>query len=225
MSGILLIDEQPLVRAGIKRLLQDETETKVVAESSGGNEGIEKLRVHRPEIVIMDIGTEDYSVFDIVRRMLLLDSFVKIIILTTTQDSSFPARVLKLGASACLSKRCSANDLYSAIRAVKAGKRFVSTRVAQQMLQGRNLHQPNSPFLGLSNRELQIMYMFCRAMDVQDISARLYLSPKTISTYRYRIFAKLGVRGDVELTHLAMRYGMLEGEYHLPVAKQQARAC
>lgn len=222
MRRLLLVDEQPLVRAGIKRLLQDEGDTEVVAESSDGQECIEKLRHYKPDIVIMDIGADDYSVFDVVRRMLLIDSQVKIIVLATTVDTSFPARVLKLGVSACLSKCCSANELYSALKAVKAGKRYVSTKVAQKMLQGKNTHQCNSPFLKLSNRELQIMYMFVRAMDVHDISARLYLSPKTVSTYRYRIFAKLGVRGDVELTHLAMRYDMLEGEYMLPVTQRKA---
>jgi two-component system invasion response regulator UvrY len=222
MPRLLLVDEQALVRAGIKRLLQDEADTEVVAESSGSQECIEKLRAYEPDMVIMDIGAEDLGVFDVVRRMLAIDSNVKLIVLTTTLDASFPTRILKLGASACLSKRCSANDLYSAIKAVKAGQRYVSTKVAQQMLQGKNKHWCNSPFLKLSNRELQIMYMFTRAMDVHDISARLYLSPKTISTYRYRIFAKLGVRGDVELTHLAMRYGMLEGQYILPVAHQEA---
>lgn len=222
MPGFLLIDEQALVRQAIKRLLQNEIDTEIVAESGGGNDCIEKLRIYRPDIVIMDIGAEDYSVFDIVRRMLLIDSKIKIIVINTTVDASFPARLLKLGVSACLSKRCSANDLYSAIRALVAGQRFISTRVAQQMLESKNSRQIESPFLNLSNREMQIMYMFVRAMDIKDISTRLYLSPKTISTYRYRIFSKLGVRGDVELTHLAMRYGMIEAEYILPFEQRQA---
>lgn len=222
MRRLLLVDEQALVRAGIKRLLEDEAGTEVVAEFNDSQECIEELRRYKPDIVIMDIGAEDYNIFDVVRRILLIDSQIKIIVLTTAVDTSFPARLLKIGVSACMSKRCSANDLYSALKAVNAGKRYVSTKVAQQMLQGKNVHQCSSPFLKLSNRELQIMYMFVRAMDIHDISARLFLSPKTVSTYRYRIFSKLGVRGDVELTHLAMRYEMLEGEYLLPVTQQKA---
>lgn len=222
MRRLLLIDEQPLVRASIRRLLEDEGKTEIIAESSDGQEGIEKLRHYKPDMVIMDICAEDYGIFDVVRRMLLVDRNVKIIVLATNEDTSLPARLLKIGVSACLSKRCSTNELYSALKAVRAGQRYVSTKIAQQMLEGKNTHQHSSPFLKLSNRELQIMYMFVRAKDVQDISARLYLSPKTVSTYRYRIFSKLGVRGDVELTHLAMRYDMLDGEYMLPMMQQKA---
>lgn len=218
MSGILLVSEQTLVRASIKRVLRDITDTEVVAETASGQDGIEKLRVCKADMVIMDIGAEEFGVFDLVRRMQMIDSNIKIIIITAIPDAAMSSRVLKMGASACLSKQCSANELDAAIKSLNAGQRYISSKVAEQMLQAREPHQAESPFLNLSNRELQIMYMFTRAMSVGEISERLYLSPKTISTYRYRIFAKLGVRGDVELTHLAMRYGMIEGEY-LPMTE------
>ena len=225
MESLLLIDEHALVRAGIRRLLEDvedEAGTEIVAESNSGHDGIAKLREHKPDIVVMDIGLEGYSVFDVIRRMLLIDNKVKIIILTATFDASFPTRVLKLGVSACISKTCPSNDLYSALKAVRANKRFVSMNVVQKILQDKSMQLHHSPFLKLSNRELQITYLFMRAMDVHDISARLYLSPKTVSTYRYKIFSKLGVRGDVELMHLAMRHEMFEAEHLLPMTYQKA---
>ncbi|MDT8403161.1 response regulator transcription factor [Sulfuriflexus sp.] len=129
MSRVLLVDEQPLVRVAIKRLLQDEGGTELVAECSSGREAIEQLRHCRPEMVIMDMGIEVLGVFDIVRHMRTIDPQPGIIILTTTLDASFPRRIIKLGVSACLSKSCSAHEFYKAIRAVQAGRHYIPEAV------------------------------------------------------------------------------------------------
>lgn len=210
MTNILLVDDYALVRAGIRRLLDDHDDYVVVAESGDGGDALKKARQHHPDVVIMDLGSADLSIFDITRRMNASNEKTRIIVLTSQLDEPFPSRILQAGASACLSKHCSINDLFSALKAVKAGKRYVSTDVARRMAENAMPYSNVSPFIQLSNRELQIMFMFVQGMKVQGISDKLCLSPKTVSTYRYRIFAKLGVRGDVEMTHMALRYGMLQ---------------
>jgi len=210
VSKILLVEEYSLVRAGIKRLLLDHEIISSVDEAVESSEALSKVRETKPDIVVMNLGSEHLSVFDVTRRMLASNKQLKIIVLTNQVDEPFPSRILQAGAMACLGKRSSVNDLFSAIKAVRVGKRYVSTDMAQCMAQQTTSTMHKSPFMSLSNRELQIMFMFVKGLKVQSIADKLCLSPKTVSTYRYRIFSKLDVRGDVEMTHMAMRYGVLE---------------
>jgi len=210
VSKILLIEEYNLVRAGIKRLLLDNEMVSGVDEAVEGSEALAKVRKTKPDIVIMNLGSEHLSVFDITRRMLAGNKQLKIIVLTNQVDTAFPSRILQIGAMACLGRKSSINDLFSAIKAARVGKRYVSTDVAKCMAEQTTSTIHASPFMSLSNRELQIMFMFVKGEKVQSIADKLCLSPKTVSTYRYRIFSKLNVRGDVEMTHMAVRFGVLE---------------
>ena len=220
MSRVLLVNEYGLVRAGIKRLIVDSGLVDDIEEAGTGSQALSMLREHMHDIVIMDLGGEQLSVFDMTKRMLASHEQVKIIVLTNQFDEPFPSRILKAGATGCLSKRSSANDLCSAIKSAIAGKRYISTDLAQRMAHRVSPQKGSSPFMSLSNRELQIMFMFVSGMKVNSISEKLCLSPKTVSTYRYRIFDKLGVRGDVEMTHMALRYGMLR-DGKMATAEQQ----
>lgn len=207
MTKILLVEEYNLVRAGIKRLLLDHEMIAAVDESVGSIDALEKIRTKQHDIVVMNLGSDFLSVFDVTRRMLANHSQVKIIVLTNQINTPFASRILRAGAVACLGKRSSINDLFSAIKAARAGKRYVSTDIVQSTVLRRNAF----PFMNLSNRELQIMFMFVNGQKVKSIADKLFLSPKTVSTYRYRIFNKLDVRGDVEMTHMALRSGVFAG--------------
>ncbi len=210
MSKILLVNEYNLAREGICQLLLDNTMIRSVEMARDSKEAIMKAKESEPDIVIMDLGVHHLSVFDVTRRMLANNKLLKIIVLTSQVDEPFPSRVLQAGAIACLGRKSSVNDLFSAIKAARLGKRYISTDVAQGMAQQSTRHEQASPFISLSNRELQIMFMFVSGFKVQGIADKLCLSPKTVSTYRYRIFNKLDVRGDVEMTHMALRYGLLQ---------------
>jgi len=209
VSKLLLVSEYGLVRAGMNRLIMDSGLVDTVEEVGNGADALNLIRRHKHDIVVLDLGSEHLSVFDMTKRILASHSDARILVLTNQFDEPFPSRILQAGATACLSKRSSANDLFSAIKAARLGKRYISTDLAQKMAEKVTPYKGVSPFMSLSNRELQIMFMFVSGMKVNGISERLCLSPKTVSTYRYRIFDKLGVRGDVEMTHMAIRYGML----------------
>ena len=209
MSKILLINEYNLAREGIRRLLLD-NDLVASVDTAMNADAVRKARELQPDIVVMDLGVDHLSVFDITRRMLASNKLLKIIVLTSQVDEPFPSRVLQAGAIACLGRRSSVNDLFSAIKAARSGKRYVSTDVAQGMAKQTKQTNQQSPFMLLSNRELQIMFMFVNGLKVNEIADKLCLSPKTVSTYRYRIFSKLDVRGDVEMTHMALRYGVLQ---------------
>jgi len=210
VSKILLVNEYNLAREGIRQLLLDNQMIDSVETAVNSSDAMSKAKEFQPEIIIMDLGFEHLSVFDVTRRMLANNKRLKIIVLTSQVDEPFPSRVLQAGAIACLGRKSSLNDLFSAIKAARLGKRYVSTDVAQGIALQTRYDEHTSPFTALSNRELQIMFMFVSGIKVQAIADKLCLSPKTVSTYRYRIFSKLNVRGDVEMTHMAMRYGVLQ---------------
>lgn len=210
MSKILLVNEYNLAREGIRQLLLDNKMTSNVELAINSRDAMNQIKASQPDIVIMDLGFEHLSVFDVIRRMLAKNKQLKIIVLTSQVDEPFPSRVLKAGAIACLGRKSSLNDLFSAIKAARSGRRYVGTDAEQGLSRQTTKYKGASPFITLSNRELQIMSMFVSGHKVQAIADKLCLSPKTISTYRYRIFNKLGVRGDVEMTHMALRYGVLQ---------------
>lgn len=122
-------------------------------------------------------------------------------------------RVMQAGAAGYLSKGAAPQEVVNAIRTVHAGQRYIASDIAQQMaLSQIEPEKTESPFASLSERELQIMLMITKGQKVNEISEQLNLSPKTVNSYRYRMFSKLNIHGDVELTHLAIRHGLCNAE-------------
>ncbi len=211
MINVLLVDDHELVRTGIKRLLDDVQDIKVMAEASSGEDAITMVRDNRPDVVLMDVSMPGIGGLEATRRLLTMDPELPVIIVTVHTDDPFPSRLLQAGAVGYLSKGTSVEEMVQAIQDVNEGKRYISPEIAQKLALSMLPGNDASPFDKLSQRELQVLYMLIQGDKVQTISDKLCLSPKTVSTYRSRLFDKLGVRNDAELTRLAMRYGMLDG--------------
>ncbi len=208
---VLLIDDHAMVRHGIRRLLDDHARIAVIAEAETCEQGVELARKHRPDAVLIDAGMPGMGGLEATRRIKSSSAFVGIVALISQADELIPTRLLDAGASGCMTKDCTVDEVIAAIEAVVRKERYISADIARQialsMLPGRR----QSRFESLSRRELQVMMMVTEGQTVQAISDRLCLSPKTVSTYRYRLFDKLGVDNDVELTHMAIRHGIIEG--------------
>jgi two-component system invasion response regulator UvrY len=211
MINVLLVDDHELVRTGIRRLLSDAGGINVYAEAKDGETAISEVRKKRPDVVLMDVSMPGIGGLEATRKLKQIDSTLPVIILTVHTDDPFPTSLLKAGASGYLHKGCSVDEIVSAIKEVHAGRRYICSEIAQHLALSLLPGSDGSPFEHLSQREMQVMFMLVQGNKVQDISEKLCLSPKTISTYRYRLFDKLSVRNDAELTRLAMRYGMLDG--------------
>lgn len=212
MINIMLVDDDTLVRHGIKRMLDDVSGMKVVAEASTGEEAIKLGRKLRPNVVLMDIKMPGIGGFEATKKLLRAVPEVKILIVTICDNDLYPARLLQLGAAGYLTKGAHLEEVIQAIRAVHLGQRYISPEIARRLAFKHVTDQGGSPFDSLSERELQVMFMITRGMKVQEIADKLCLSPKTVNSYRYRIFEKLGVKNDVELTLMAMRHGLVESE-------------
>lgn len=208
MIKVLVVDDHDLIRAGLSRMLMDDGGIDVIGEAASGEEAIDQVRELKPDVVLMDLKMPGIGGLEAIRRILRASEQCQVVVVSACTDDPYPSRVLESGASAYVSKSSHMSEVIRAIKMVKSGQRYVSPDIAQAMALGGG--KSNSPFESLSERELQIAMMIIDCQKVQAISDRLCLSPKTVNTYRYRIFEKLDVNSDVELTLLAVKNGLLE---------------
>ena len=210
MIKVLIVDDHALVRMGIRRLLDDLPDIEVVAEAGSGEEALTLVKSHKPEIILLDMKMPGIDGFEVTRRIKKTAPKIKIIAVTALSSDPLPTRILKLGAMGYLTKESRADEMAMAIRTVAKGEKYLSAQIAQQMAIN-SLEDPHgSPFDTLSKREMQVLLMITRGQNVQDIAKKLFLSSKTVNSYRYHLFDKLNVKNDVELTYLAMHYGIIE---------------
>lgn len=211
MIKVLLVDDHDLVRTGVKRLLEDAGDIKVVGEAGSGEDALRIAKDAKPNVVLMDANMPGMGGLEATKRLLRQIPEVKIIALTVHGDEPFPSKFLQAGAHGYLTKGADVQEMVRAIRQVNVGRRYIAADVAQQMAlrQVQNDGEDN-PFESLSERETQVMLMVTQGVKVQEIADKLCLSPKTVNSYRYRLFDKLKVTSDVELTHMAIRHGVVQ---------------
>lgn len=213
MIRILIVDDHQLMRAGLHHILDAEADFQVVAEASDGNEALKLARLHEPDVVLMDVKMpRGMGGIEATRRMVRLLPKVKVIALTALDEDPFPARLNEAGAVGFLTKGCPAGEMMQAIRSVHSGQTYVETEVARKHMLNEWQRREANPFKELSAREMQVAMMILEGQRTQEMSVRLSLSPKTVSTYRQRIYEKLGVSTDVDLTRLAYRYHLIEDQ-------------
>ncbi|SFH48058.1 UvrY/SirA/GacA family response regulator transcription factor [Modicisalibacter xianhensis] len=210
MIKVLVADDHHLVRTSIARMLNEEEGLQVIGEAADGEEAISQSRALRPDIVLMDIRMPGIGGLEATRKIVRGMSDIKVVVLTAYLEETFAQRLLDAGASGFISKGSELEEMVRAIRTIHIGQRYISPEIAQRLVLAK-LDAQDNPFDQLSSRELQVAMMIVNCHKVSDISDRLFLSPKTVNTYRYRIFEKLGVQSDVELTHLGLRYGLVDG--------------
>jgi len=212
MIGVLLVDDHKLIRTGIKLILDQTADIRVLGEASSGEEAVERARALKPQIILMDVSMPGIGGLEATRKLAMSLPDAKVIVVSAQTAEPFPMKLMEAGASGYITKDAAEDEIVTAIRRVHAGERYISAEIARSLaLQAVN-RSAGSPFDQLSQREMQVMIMATKGHSVQDISDRLHLSPKTVSTYRSRLFEKLGVGNDVELTRLALRYGVIEEE-------------
>lgn len=210
MIRVLIVDDHALVRMGIRRLLDDLPDIDVVAEAENGEMALAMVKLHQPDVVLLDMKMPGIDGWEVTRRLKKTSPQVKVIAVTALSNEPLPSRVLQLGAMGYLTKESGLEEMAAAIRKVVKGEKYLSAEIAQKMAINSLQAPQESPFDLLSEREMQVMLMITSGMTVQDIADRLFLSSKTINGYRYRMFEKLAIKNDVELTFLAMKHRVIE---------------
>lgn len=207
---VLIVDDHALVRMGIRRLLEDLSDVEVVADAESGEQALQFVKTHAPDVVLLDMKMPGIDGWEVTRRLKKSNPHIKVIAVTAMSSDSLPSRVLQLGAMGYLTKESSAEEMSTAIRKVARGEKYLSAEIAQKMAINSLQEVKGSPFDLLSEREMQVMFMITSGMNVPDIAERLFLSSKTVNGYRYRMFEKLDLKNDVELTYLAMKHRIIE---------------
>jgi two-component system invasion response regulator UvrY len=209
MINVMLVDDHDLVRKGIRRLLDDRSGIKVIAEATDGEQAIRQVRKQKPDVILMDISMPGIGGLEATRKITQRSPDMKVIVVTVHDDDPFPARLLEAGAAGYLTKGCDIDEIIQAIRAVYSGNQYITPGVAQKLALSFVNNRGKSLLEELTPREIQVMLMVVQGESNREISEKLCLSPKTISTYRGRLFEKLRVENNVELTHFAIRHGLI----------------
>ena len=213
MISVFLVDDHELVRTGIRRILEDVRGLKVVGEAVSGEQAVQWFRENQADVILMDMNMPGIGGLEATKKILRFNPDTKIIVLTVQTETPFPLKVMQAGAAGYLTKCSAPDEMIQAIRSVNSGQRYISPAIAQQIALSQVCPAPtDNPFKALSDREMQITMMITKGNKVQDIAESLNLSPKTVNSYRYRLFEKLNINGDVELTKMAIRYGILDAE-------------
>lgn len=208
---VMIVDDHDLVRHGFKSLLGANKDIDVVAEASSGEEAIKLCREHdgNIDVILMDVNMPGFGGMEATHRISKSWPDIGIIIVTIHNDGPLPKQLLNGGAKGYLTKGNGADEMITAIKDVHSGKHYIAKEIAQQLALSV-LPGDKNPLEKLSMRETQVLMMIAHGTRTQEISEILNLSPKTISTYRARLYEKLDVSSDIEMLHLAMKYGVID---------------
>ncbi|MDU0355019.1 UvrY/SirA/GacA family response regulator transcription factor [Paraglaciecola aquimarina] len=212
MIKLLLVDDHELVRTGIRRILEDVADFDVVGEAINGEDAVKFCRNNAPDLVLMDMSMPGMGGIEATKQILRFSEDTRVIVLSVHKENPIPAKVMQMGAFGYLTKDSDPQEMIKAIYKVGSGQKYVSPDIAQQIALGQLNLQDGNPFESLSDRELEITMMLTKGAKVPDIAVSLNISAKTVNTYRYRMFEKLNVSTDVELTHLALRHKLIQSE-------------
>ncbi len=210
MISVLLTDDHELVRTGIRRLLEDSKQVEIVGEADCGEDSLQLAQSLKPDVILMDVNMPGIGGVEACRRILQRNPKQKIIVLTVHNEHTFPKRLLEIGAKGYLTKDCGVDEMIKAIKQVNSGGSYIASSIAQQLALSLLPGNDVNPIDRLSHREFQVMLMISQGLTNVEISDKLCLSPKTISTYRLRVLEKLNAHNEVDLIKIAVEQGMVE---------------
>jgi DNA-binding NarL/FixJ family response regulator len=208
--SVLVVDDHELVRTGICRMLEDHDEIKVIGQAESGEDAIQLTRQYQPDVVLLDVNMPGIGGVETTRRILQSVPNTHILAVSGLAEEPYPSLLLKAGAKGYITKGAPLTEMVRAIKKVIQGGKYFSADIAEQLASSYLSDTPQSPFEALSEREMQVAMMVVNCVSAQEIADKLFVSVKTVNTYRYRIFEKLNIDSDVKLTHLAMRYGLIK---------------
>lgn len=205
--NVLIADDHAVLREGIKSLLNSLGTITGIDEAVNGSEALAKIKNNDYDLVILDISMPGNSGLDILRQIKATKSHIRPLVISFYPESQYAARAFKLGAVGYISKGASFAEIKKAIRKVSEGGRYVSPEFAEKLAFANNIDL--APHERLSEREFQIMIMLAKGESATAIARQLFISEKTVSTYRSRVMKKMDLNNNAELTIYAMQNGLI----------------
>ena len=210
MIRILIADDHAIVRAGLQTLLSGHPDIEVAGEASSGNEAIRMVREGKWDVVLLDISMPDKNGVDTLTEIKRHRPELPVVMLSMHPESQYAVSLLRAGASGYVSKEGAPEELVVAIRTVAQGRRYVSATVGELLAADLDRTADRPLHGGLSEREFQIFCKLAAGQPVSRIAGELFLSVKTVSTYRARILEKMGMKTNADLTYYAIKNGLIE---------------
>jgi two-component system, NarL family, response regulator NreC len=212
---VLIADDHAILRSGLRMLVDAQTDMTVIAEARNGNEAIQIVRTTLPDVVILDVTMPERGGLNAIHDILQYSPDTRILVLTMHEELAYLRTALAAGASGYVLKKSVDADLLSAVRAVQKGRTYVDSELASELI------QPALPMRGrsqnkitevLSERELQVLKLVAEGFSSREIAERIFVSVKTVETYRGRFAEKLGLTSRADIVRYALETGLLTPE-------------
>jgi len=210
MIRVLIADDHEIVRAGLRQFIAEEPDIQVTGEAGSGDQVMAQLRDGEFDVLVLDISMPDRNGIDVLKLIRQRKPDLPVLILSTYPEDQYAINLIRAGASGYLTKESAPEDLVRAIRTVAQGRRYVSATVADLLIGGLDKPTELPVHQTLSEREFQIFCKLSRGQSVSVIADELFLSVKTVSTYRSRILEKMGMKTNADLTYYAIKNGLVE---------------
>ena len=209
---LIVVDDHAIVRRGIVQVLAEHPDVQIVAEAHDYASLRAELKKHgEPDVLVMDVGLPGKNGIDILKALKEDHPRLKVLIVSMYPEDQYAVRAFRAGAFGYLNKASAPEKLLEALSQVIAGKKYVTPEIAQALIENLNAPEDHaSPHEKLSDREFQTLKLIASGKRLADIADALALSPKTVSVYRARILEKMGMSNNAELTHYAIKHGLVE---------------
>jgi two-component system invasion response regulator UvrY len=210
MIKVGIVDDHAIVRSGLRQFLGEHVDIKVTGEANNGREALELARTGEVDVLLMDISMPDHGGVDALQAIKARFPDLPVLILSGFPEAQYATTLLRYGASGYLNKECAPEDIVNAIRTVARGRRYISPAVAELLADNAAGDAERPPHELLSERELQVFLRLARGETIGNMAEAMFLSVKTVSTYRTRVLEKLKLASNSDLTYYALKNGLIQ---------------
>jgi DNA-binding NarL/FixJ family response regulator len=209
MIRILIVDDHVMFREGLKQILAKHSDMRVVDEAGSSQEAMEKVLLHKLDVILLDISLPGRNGPELLSEIKKNKSDLAVLVLSMHPEDQYAIRMMKAGALGYMTKESAPEELISAIRKVATGRRYISSKLAEEMAVALDTNIAKLPHQLLSNREFQVMRMLASGKTLKDIADEIMISEKTVTTYRARILEKMKLKNNTEITIYAIENKLL----------------
>jgi len=209
MIRIMIVDDHPIVRSGLKNIIADEEDMEIICEASTGNQAMEMVHHNSPDLIILDISLPDINGFELLPQLRSSFPDIPVLMLSVMSEDLYASKTLKAGAAGFINKESAPEELITAIRKIISEGHYLSPQFAERIALDFKGKAAKAPHERLSSREFQVLILIAGGMSLGEIASHLSLNVKTISTFRYRILQKMHVKSNVDLVKYCMNNGLL----------------